>query len=62
MSSSQERKEKVDQIMERCFDCYCEHGINNTGIKALGAACNMTSANLYAYFDNLDDLIIKSTA
>ncbi|MEG2323829.1 MAG: TetR/AcrR family transcriptional regulator [Anaerovoracaceae bacterium] len=62
MISPQERKEKVDWIMERCFDCYCEHGINNTGIKALGAACNMTSANLYAYFDNLDDLIIKSTA
>ncbi|MEG0691943.1 MAG: TetR/AcrR family transcriptional regulator [Oscillospiraceae bacterium] len=56
------REEKKKYIMENCFACYCEHGINNTGIKALAVACGMTSANLYAYFDNLDDLIIQSTA
>ncbi|MEG1835044.1 MAG: TetR/AcrR family transcriptional regulator [Oscillospiraceae bacterium] len=55
------REEKKISIMENCFECYCKNGINNTGIKALGAACDMTSANLYAYFDNLDDLIIQST-
>ncbi|MEG1719640.1 MAG: TetR/AcrR family transcriptional regulator, partial [Clostridia bacterium] len=62
MVSEEYREEKKIFIMEKCFECYCEHGINNTGIKALGVACNMTSANLYAYFENLDDLIIKSTA
>ncbi|MEG2720817.1 MAG: TetR/AcrR family transcriptional regulator, partial [Oscillospiraceae bacterium] len=55
------REEKKISIMENCFECYFKNGINNTGIKALGAACDMTSANLYAYFDNLDDLIIQST-
>ncbi|UKI36679.1 MAG: TetR/AcrR family transcriptional regulator [Clostridiales bacterium] len=48
--------------MERCFECYCDNGLRDTGIKELGKYCNMTSANLYAYFDNVDDLILQSTA
>lgn len=47
--------------MEKCFDCYAEHGFGNVGIKALGEACGITHANLYVYFDNIDDLVIQST-
>ena len=50
------------EIMEKCFDCYAEHGLNGVGIKGLAEACGCTSANLYTYFDDLDDLIIRSTA
>ena len=48
--------------MEKCYDCYCETGLNKTGIKALGKACGMTSASLYCYFNGVDDLILQSTA
>ena len=48
--------------MEKCYECYCENGLRDTGIKELGKYCGMTSANLYAYFDNVDDLIVQSTA
>ena len=48
--------------MERCFECYAENGFTGTGIKALAAACGCTTGNLYAYFKNLDELIIESTA
>ncbi len=54
-------KRKIE-IMESCFDCYCENGFNGTGIKQLAKSCGCTSANLYVYFENLDDLIIQSTA
>lgn len=47
--------------MEKCFECYSENGFMGTGIKALAQSCGCTSANLYVYFDNLDDLIIQST-
>lgn len=47
--------------MEQCFDCYAENGFNGTGIKLLAKYCGCTSANLYVYFENLDDLIIQST-
>ena len=47
--------------MEQCFDCYAENGFNGTGIKMLAKYCGCTSANLYVYFESLDDLIIQST-
>lgn len=53
-------KRKIE-IMERCFECYAEYGLNNVGIKGLGKYCNMASGSIYNYFDSLDDLIIQAT-
>ena len=47
--------------MMKCFECYAEHGLNSVGIKGLAEACGISSGHLYAYFENLDDLIIQST-
>lgn len=52
---------KKTEIMEKCYDCYAEYGLNSVGIKALAKACGISSGNLYVYFENLDDLIIQST-
>ena len=54
----QRRKEA---IMEACFNCYAENGLNGTGIQALADACGLSKASLYTYFDTLDDLIVQST-
>lgn len=62
MRSAGYKEEKKREIMKKCFECYCDNGLRNTGIKELGKYCGMTSANLYAYFDNVDDLIVQSTA
>lgn len=62
MRSTGYKEEKKKEIMQKCFECYCDNGLRNTGIKELGKYCGMTSANLYAYFDNVDDLIVQSTA
>ena len=61
-TTEQQHNEKKQEIMEKCFECYAENGLNGTGIKALAKACGFTQANLYGYFENLDDLIIQSTA
>lgn len=61
MRSPGYKEEKKKDIMEKCYECYCKNGLRNTGIKELGKYCGMTSANLYSYFDNLDDLIVQST-
>ncbi len=60
--TEQQHNTKKEEIMTRCFECYAENGLNGTGIKALAAACNCTTGNLYCYFKSLDDLIIESTA
>ena len=61
-TTEQQHNEKKQEIMEKCFACYAENGLNGTGIKALAKACGFTQANLYGYFENLDDLIIQYTA
>ncbi|MGM9651041.1 MAG: TetR/AcrR family transcriptional regulator [Faecousia sp.] len=52
---------KQIEMMEKCFDCYAESGFSSVGIKAIAKACDCSVATLYLYFDNLDDLIVKST-
>ena len=47
--------------MENSFDCYAENGFSSVGIKAIAKACDCSVATLYLYFENLDDLIVKST-
>ena len=54
-------EEKKFYIMEKCFECYAEHGFNSVGIKGLAKSCGISSGNLYSYFENLDELIILST-
>ena len=55
------RRRRQIEIMETTFDCYAENGFSSVGTKAIAKACGCNSATLYQYFDNLDDLIIKST-
>lgn len=55
------RRAKQIEIMENSFNCYAENGFSSVGIKTIAKACDCSVATLYLYFDNLDDLIIKST-
>ena len=55
------RRAKQIEIMENSFNCYAESGFSSVGIKAIAKACDCSVATLYLYFENLDDLIVKST-
>ena len=59
--NAKDREAKKPHIMMKCFECYAEHGLSSVGIKGLAEACGISSGHLYAYFENLDDLIIQST-
>ena len=52
---------KKETIMEACFNCYADNGLQGTGIKTLAKASGVSSAALYTYFENLDDIILQST-
>ena len=55
------RRQRQIEIMETTFDCYAESGLTAVGVKTIANACGCNVASLYQYFDNLDDLIVKST-
>lgn len=59
--NEEEFRRKKNEIMEKCYECYAEHGLTGTGIQMLADACGCTKGNLYSYFKNLDELIIEST-
>ena len=54
------RKARQIEIMEKTFDCYAEKGLNSVGIKTIADYIGLNVASIYQYFDNLDDLIIRS--
>ena len=49
------------ELMEKCFECYAENGLSGVGIRTLGEYCGTNPANLYTYFEDVDDLIIQAT-
>lgn len=53
---------KKIELMEKCYECYAENGLNSVGIRGLAKACNTNPSVLYTYFDDLDNLIVQSTA
>ena len=59
---SEQLTERKKELLEICFDCFCENGLENTGIKKLGAACGMSTAGLFYFFSNKDAIIIEATA
>lgn len=62
MKTREQHNAKKREMMEKCYACYAENGLTGTGLQALANACGCTKANLYVYFQNLDQLIIESTA
>ena len=45
-----------------CFDTFCKNGLENTGLKMLAEACDVTNGALLYYFGSKDNIIIESTA
>ena len=38
------------ELMEKCFDCFAEHGLHGTGIRVLANECGFNHTKLYTYF------------
>lgn len=57
-----DNQERKTELLERCFDKLCEHGLENTSLKMLGEACGITNATMLYYFGSKDNIIIKATA
>lgn len=51
-----------ERLLELCFECFCENGIEGTSSRMLAEACGMSSGNIFHYFQTKDEIIIKATA
>lgn len=50
------------ELLQICFDTFCENGLENTGMKKLAEACGITNATLLYYFGTKDRIVTESTA
>lgn len=57
-----EREEiKKNVILEQCFNCIVNHGIEKTSIRAFSEATGMTASSLYYWFRDKDEIVLDST-
>lgn len=54
--------ERRNEILEICFDTFCQNGLESTGIKKLSEACGISNSTLIYYFKSKDNIVIESTA
>lgn len=54
-------EQKKEEIMVKAYDCFAEYGLRDTGIRKVAEYCGINPAVIYSYFENLDDLITRST-
>lgn len=53
---------KKTDLMEKCYDAFADLGLHGTGIRKVAEHSGCSSSMIYTYFNDLDDLIIQSTA
>lgn len=53
---------KRDELLVKCFECFCKNGIEGTSTQKLAEACGMSSGNIFHYFKTKDEIIIDATA
>lgn len=55
-------EERARELLEICFNVFCENGLENTGMQKLADACKVTKAGLIYYFGSKDNLVVEATA
>ena len=53
---------KRDELLVKCFECFCKNGIERTSAQKLAEACGMSSGNIFHYFKTKDEITIGATA
>ena len=61
MFTSEKEDFQKDYILERCFNCMVEMGVENISIRKFSNVTGMTASSLYYWFKDKDEIVIKST-
>ena len=52
---------QTDAVLEKCFECLMETGIEGASIKEFSSATGMTASSLYYWFEDKDEILLDST-
>ena len=54
--------ERKNQLLELCFETFCQYGLENTSLQKLAEACQVSNGALIYYFQTKDQIVIEATA
>jgi len=54
-----DRNEKRDFIIEKCYECYVENGIEHTSTRSFCNAASLNINTLYYYFDSKEEILFE---
>ena len=60
MREPTERDVKKDIVLEKCFDCMAEKGIEGISVKDFSKATGMSASSLYYWFKDKDEIVLDS--
>lgn len=59
--SEEHWNENKVSLLKKCFEAFADLGLHGTGIRKIADYCECSTAMIYTYFENLDNLIVEST-
>ena len=60
MREPTERDVKKDIVLEKCFNCMAEKGIEGISVKDFSKATGMSASSLYYWFKDKDEIVLDS--
>lgn len=57
--SDEQREQKKQELLEKCFELFVEQGLENTSLNELVAYCNVHKSTMYSYFGSKDEIVIE---
>ena len=61
MKENIDNTKKKNEIMENCFKCLVENGLEKTTTRIISSYTGLTSSSLYYWFTDKDTLVLEST-
>ena len=55
------KEQRKQDIMRKCFECFCKNGLAGTSMRMLAESAGVSVGNMYTYFKSIDQLVIETT-
>lgn len=59
MYSAEQKQQKKEEMLNKCFDLFVKQGLENTSVNDLAKYCGTYKAAFYNYFNSKDDIVFE---
>ena len=59
MLSDEQREQKKQELLAKCFELFVKQGLENTSLNELAAYCDVHKSTMYSYLESKDEIVIE---